>query len=86
MKILSEIINWLEKLLGVTSVIKGFNYNKITVGYIRGNTTATITVSFDDITVIEQSIINSVVKIIEQHEKVATIAVVGNDIVITVNI
>jgi len=86
MKNIYNIIIWLEKVLGVISVVKGFNFKSITIYYSKDNPTSTVTVAFDDITTIELNVINAVIKIIEQYESIVKIIVQDNNIIITVKV
>jgi hypothetical protein len=86
MKNIYNIIIWLEKVLGVISIVKGFNFKSITIYYSKDNPTATVTIAFDDITTIEQTVINAVIKIIEQYESIVKIIVQDNNIIITVKV
>ena len=86
MKNIYNIIIWLEKVLGVISVVKGFNFKSITIYYSKDNPTATVNIAFDDITTIELNVINAVIKIIEQYESIVKIIVQDNNIIITVKV
>ena len=86
MKILQEILKWLGQILGLSSAFAYLKITDISINYVPGQKTAKINLTLVDISVVTNTILTAITNEINSLEKVATIDIEGNNIVIIVNV
>ena len=86
---MKNILNFLKlvaSILGFGSSLGSFKIINLILGWVPGQKSATITISFDNLTGIDTTIITAIITLIEAHEHFEDSQIVGNDLIVTINV